>query len=80
MFSDVPSCKGKATISQGFSFAFQPSRKIRRQTHGKNQTNNKQYKRSIEKAPVFQTMRIENICITLGILKSNIDIANIHRA
>ena len=37
MFLAGSSCKGKVTISLGFSFAFEPGRKIRGQTHGKNQ-------------------------------------------
>ena len=81
MFSIGPSCKGKVAISLGFSFAFQRGRKIRGWTHGKKyEGNNKQCKWSEEKFPIFHTMRTENICITLGILESNIDIANIHRA
>ena len=81
MFSAGPSCKGKVAISLAFSFAFQLGRKTRGQTHGKNRkANNKQCKRSVEKAPDFQTMRTEHVCITLAILESKIDIANIHRA
>ena len=42
MFSAGPSCKGKVTISLGFSFAFQRGRKVRGQTHGKNHEGKQQ--------------------------------------
>ena len=47
MLSAGSSCKGKVAISLGFSFAFQPGRKTRGQTHGKNQEGKQQTAQTI---------------------------------